>query len=114
MSPRGRPIYFDPEAEGAAVFLGPSEAFLMEIAWREKTVTVKQALHEWPDRPRPAYTTAQTLLNRRVDHGLLERHKVSRHFVYQVTTSRRDFLAARLSLVTGCLRRNFAQLFKKR
>lgn len=96
------------------MFLGPSEAALMEIAWREKAITVKQALYEWPDDTRPAYTTAQTLLNRLADRGLLERRKESRHFVYHVTIPRGEFLATRLRLVTHCLKRNFPQLFKKR
>lgn len=114
MSPKGRPIYFDPQAKGVAVFLGPSEAVLMETAWREKTLTVKQALYAWPDNPRPAYTTVQTLLNRLADRGLLQRRKEGRYFVYIVTTSRKEFLASRLRLVTGCLKLNFPQLFKKR
>jgi predicted transcriptional regulator len=114
VSPRGRPIYFDPEAEGVAVFLGPSEAILMEIVWREKTLTVKQALYEWPAEPRPAYTTVQTLLNRLAEHGLLTRSKQGRYFVYETAVPRKEFLADRLRLVTGCLRRNFPQLFKKR
>lgn len=100
-------FYFDPEGEGLAVFLGRTEAILMELAWTQGEVTVKSALSFWPRTPRPAYTTAMTVMVRLFEKGLLTRTRKGRNFVYTPTTSRDKFLKERIKTVRDCLKSQF-------
>ncbi len=100
-------FYFDPEATGTAVFLGPTEAQLMDLLWKHENLTVKQALYHLGGSADLAYTTVMTVMNRLTDKGLLTRTKERRNFVYRPVTDRKTFLAARLSVIRGCLQRNF-------
>jgi len=97
-------FYFDPFAEGIAVFLGPQQAKLMELAWEKKTLTVKKALFFLNNDKDLAYTTIMTLLNRLTKEGLLKKVKEGRIFVYQPTLTKADFLKERLKLITTCLK----------
>lgn len=103
----GRSFHFDPDARGLEVFLGPTEAKLMEQAWKHGTITVKKALFYLGDESARAYTTVMTVLKRLADKGLLSRHKAGRSFAYTPTATREEFLAERVRTVTGCLRKNF-------
>ena len=103
------PIYFDPGGEGLRVFVGSSEALLMEMASDKGELTVKKALYHWPRRPRPAYTTVMTILTRLVEKGWMSRVKDGRSFRYRIEVERQVFLRDRLDLVVGCLRKNFPQ-----
>jgi predicted transcriptional regulator len=100
-------FYFDPHAEGLAVFMGPTEARLMALAWKHRALTVKKALHLLADQPPPAYTTVMTTLTRLTKKGLLKRQKDGRTYVYRPCLDRESFLNDRLGLVTSCLTRNF-------
>ena len=60
----GSSFYFDPTATGLAVFLGPTEARLMELAWARRRLTVKSALTRLGPDGQLAYTTVSTILNR--------------------------------------------------
>jgi len=105
-----RAFYFDPSAEGAAVFLGPTEARLMEIAWDRQSLTVKQALFHLGEKNRRAYTTVMTVLSRLADKKLLKRQKAGRTFVYRPAVDRESFLKKRVEAVADCLTRNFSHL----
>jgi len=105
-----RAFYFDPTGEGAAVFMGPTEARLMEIAWSRESLTVKQALFHLGDKNRPAYTTVMTVLSRLADKRFLSREKSGRTFVYRPKVDKATFLKTRVEMVTACLTRNFADL----
>ncbi len=102
-------FYFDPSCDGLAVFLGPTEARLMEIAWAHGAVTVKKALFYLGDNgsSRQAYTTIMTILARLAEKGLLERAKNGRSFVYQPGVTKEAFIADRVAKVRACLERNF-------
>ncbi len=100
-------FYFDPFAEGTAVFLGPTEARLMELAWRKKCLTVKKALVYLEGKAQPAYTTVMTVLARLTAKGLLRRKKEGRGFVYEPVIDRETFLRQRVEIVLRCLRKNF-------
>jgi predicted transcriptional regulator len=102
-------FYFDPAGEGTAVFLGPFEAKLMDLAWANGHLTVKKALFFLGREDRRAYTTVMTVLNRLVDKGLLGRRKEGRLFAYEPTGDRESFLRERIATVRGCLQRNFAR-----
>lgn len=99
-------FYFDPDAEGLAVFLGPTEARLMELAWNRQSVTVKTALFLLDDSGL-AYTTVMTVLNRLTGKGLLRREKDGRNFVYYPVADRQAFLRERVRRIEACLKRNF-------
>ena len=100
-------FYFDPHAEGLAVFLGPTEAVLMDLLWRQGNLTVKRALALLgPDRS-PAYTTVMSVLTNLTEKGLARRRKSGRSFVYEPAIDRDSFLQERIRRVTACLRRNF-------
>ncbi|NOY88572.1 MAG: BlaI/MecI/CopY family transcriptional regulator [FCB group bacterium] len=97
-------FYFDPSAEGTAVFLGPLQAKLMELAWEKKTLTVKKALFYLDNDKNLAYTTIMTLLNRLAEEELLKKEKEGRIFTYQPTVTKAEFLKERLKLITTCLK----------
>jgi len=102
-----RAFYFDPYARGAAVFLGPTEAKLMGLAWKKKSLTVKMALYHLEGKDKPAYTTVMTVLSRLADKGLLNKKKEGRGFVYRPATDKATFLKQRLKIVSDCLKRDF-------
>lgn len=100
-------FYFDPHAEGLAVFMGATEALLMDLIWKQKQLTVKRALSLIKATPKPAYTTVMTILNRLAEKKLLGRTKDGHHFIYSATLSRKDFLSQRIATINQCLADNF-------
>lgn len=102
-----RSFYFDPQATGTAVFLGSAEARLMELAWKKRELTVKQALLFMDKNNKPAYTTVMTVLAHLAQKGLLVREKEGRGFVYRPAMDRKSFIKQRLEIVTKCLKKNF-------
>ena len=106
------PFHFDIKGRGLSVFLGPTEARLMELAWRLEELTVKKALvHLGPDEPL-AYTTVMTVLNRLAEKELLERRRDGRNFVYRPTLSRDDFIKDRVQRVLATLEQNFPDFLR--
>ncbi|MEW5795555.1 MAG: BlaI/MecI/CopY family transcriptional regulator [Candidatus Zixiibacteriota bacterium] len=101
------PFYFDITGEGIGVFMGPTEARLMELAWRHQSLTVKSALALLEPNQTAAYTTVMTVLNRLVQKGLLLRDKDGRNFVYRPAVDREQFIRSRVGQVEDCLTRNF-------
>jgi predicted transcriptional regulator len=101
-------IYFDPEADGLGVFLGPTESRLMELMWIHGQVTVKQAcllLSAGPSAP--TYSTVATILSRLAQRGLLRTEKPGRNFIYSPVQTKEEFLKSRVSQILACLSRNF-------
>jgi predicted transcriptional regulator len=107
----GHSFHFDVRAEGTGVFLGPTEARLMELAWQQPSLTVKSALAHFGPKSGLAYTTVMTVLNHLIEKGLLSRTRDGRNFVYQAVTDRRTFIRSRLAEVRACLKRNFPSEF---
>ncbi|MEW5994154.1 MAG: BlaI/MecI/CopY family transcriptional regulator [Candidatus Zixiibacteriota bacterium] len=108
-----KPFYFDPYATGTAVFLGPTEARLMELAWRKESLTVKKALLFSDEEGQKAYTTVMTVLARLAEKGLLQRRKEGRGFVYEPAIDRKTFLEERVGIVSNCLRKNFKDISRR-
>jgi len=102
-------FYFDIEADGLEVLLGPTEAKLMELSWRQAELTVKQALFELGPGTELAYTTVMTVLNRLVDKGFLKRRREGRNFVYTPRVSREVFVEERIARILACLKKNFPE-----
>lgn len=105
----GRTFYFDPDSEGIAVFMGPVEASLMELAWKHESLTVKKALRLLGPGSTPAYTTIMTVLTRLADKGLLTRERDGRNYLYRPKLSRQDFIDDRLDRIRQCVHKNFSQ-----
>lgn len=97
-------FYFNPDEQDLEVFLGPTEAKLMEIAWKKKDITVKKAMFFLGDKNKLAYTTVMTVLARLADKGLLKRKKINREFNYQPALSREKFIKERLKKINSCLK----------
>jgi predicted transcriptional regulator len=100
-------FYFDPDARGLSVFLGPTETILMELAWKHEELSVKSALYYLGKGSNLAYTTVMTVLNRLTEKGLLARAKEGRYFVYHPAVDRADFIEGRVRIVEACIRDNF-------
>jgi predicted transcriptional regulator len=105
----GDSFYFDTRAEGTAVFLGPTEARLMELAWRHESLTVKSALFHLGPNSNLAYTTVMTVLNRLSEKGLLARTREGRNFVYEPQLGRAAFIGGRIAVIRECLIKNFSE-----
>jgi predicted transcriptional regulator len=105
-----KPFYFDPTSKGLAVFMGPTEARLMEIAWEQDSLTVKQALFYLGENNQRAYTTVMTVLCRLADKKLLTREKAGRSFVYRANIDREMFIKSRVESVANSLKKNFPDL----
>jgi predicted transcriptional regulator len=97
---------------------GSLQAEVMRVIWRLDEATVDDVRAGLPRSRRAAYTTIQTVMNRLLDRGLLERERRGKAFVYRarypeselVARSMRDRLAgasedartpALLSLIEG-------------
>ncbi len=102
-------FYFNPAAKGLEVFLGPTEAALMELAWEHESLTVKRALYFLDDNRDRAYTTVMTVLKRLADKGLLVRKKAGRGYVYSPAVDRKSFLRDRIETVKACLKQEFSK-----
>lgn len=69
----------------------------MAAIWRLGAGTVEQIRAEVPPRYRGAYTTAQTVLNRLAERGLLSRHKAGNAIEYRPRISEADYLSRSVS-----------------
>jgi predicted transcriptional regulator len=74
-------------------FHGDLQAEVMTAVWKLGEATVDEVRAEQPKRRRSAYTTVQTVLNRLVQRGLLERRREGRAFVYRPQIDESEYLA---------------------
>jgi len=102
-------FYFDPNANGIEVFLGPTEAQLMELAWRHESLTVKRAQLFMGGESKKAYTTIMTVLARLAGKGYLVRVKDGRSYIYRAAVDRKTFISERIRDVRHCLDRQFPE-----
>jgi predicted transcriptional regulator len=85
---------FKPAAGGLVKVLGPLETKIMQIVWREKSITVKQVhrrLQDNPERSDIAYTTVMTTMTRLADKGILHRRRDGLAYVYTPAVTKDDF-----------------------
>jgi predicted transcriptional regulator len=73
-------------------FLGRLEADVMRVLWRLGECSVQEVVQQLS--PRPAYTTAMTILVRLHNKGWLERRKVNRKYVYWAKYTSTDWQRA--------------------
>jgi predicted transcriptional regulator len=83
------------------VIQGELQAQVMAALWRLGAATVEQVRSDLPPRYQGAYNTIQTVLNRLVDRGLLERAREGRGFLYRPKLSEAEYLS-------GTIRRTLA------
>jgi predicted transcriptional regulator len=104
-------FHFDIHGRGLGVFLGPTEAKLMELVWEQTTLTVKSALFHLDQSDRRAYTTVMTVLNRLVEKKLLTRVRDGRNYVYRAGIDRESFVADRIGRIQNCLKTSFPHIY---
>lgn len=76
----------------ASKLLGPLEARVMAIVWRTpRPVTVRDVV-EALSEPRPAYTTAMTIMGRLTEKGILRRKAVGKAYAYVARLTEEKFL----------------------
>ncbi len=100
----GSKFYFNPKGNGLEVFLGPTEAKLMEIAFEEKNLTVKRAGFLMGENSTLAYTTVMTILNRLAEKGLLKRTKDGKSCIYSPIESKKKFIIGKLKTINNSLK----------
>jgi predicted transcriptional regulator len=84
--------------------LGALERQVMEIAWREERLTVRDVQSRLARAV--AYTTVMTTLDRLYKKGVMGRTRAGRAFVYQAALSREQLEGAAASVVVTSLLAN--------
>lgn len=74
-------------------FSGRLQADVMAAVWRLGEAKVDDVRSLQPQRGRPAYTTVQTVMNRLVERGLLERERRGSAFVYRACYDEAEYLS---------------------
>ena len=103
-------FYFNPFGKGIEVFLGPTEARLMELCWTHGNLTVKKALFHLGEKSAPAYTTVMTVLGNLSEKGLLKIEKQGRPYSYSPVSERKQFIRERVLIIEKCLKANFGKV----
>ena len=101
-------FYFDPDATGTAIFMGRTEALLMDLAWDKKELTVKSAQFYLGPKQQLAYTTLLTTLSRLTQKGYLVKEKRDRSFTFIPARDRDSFIDSRLETIAQSLKRSFS------
>jgi predicted transcriptional regulator len=72
---------------------GSLQAEVMRAMWRLDEATVDDVRATLPRSRRAAYTTIQTVMNRLLDRGLLDRRRRGKAFVYRARYPESEFVA---------------------
>lgn len=73
-------------------FRGDLQTEIMHTVWNLGEATVDDVRQAQPARRKSAYNTVQTVLNRLVERGLLQRKRRGRAFVYRPRLDESEFL----------------------
>lgn len=74
-------------------FSGDLQSAVMAGVWELGQAKVDDVRQLLPKRRRPAYNTVQTVMNRLVERGLLERRRERNAYVYRATFEEAEYLA---------------------
>lgn len=85
-------LKFQPSGEGVDQVLGELESRVMRLVWDNPGATARETYNRL-GRPKLAYTTIVTILDRLHAKGLVVREKVGRAFAYTAGIKREDFEA---------------------
>lgn len=83
---------FQPSGEGVDQVLGELESQVMNLVWEYPGSTARET-YKRLDRPKLAYTTIVTILDRLHAKGLVTREKVGRPYAYTAAVKREEFEA---------------------
>ncbi len=87
------PLTFSPRQRGLRTFLGELESAVMEQAWEQEQVTVKEVHGKLSKKRELAYTTVMTVMGRLAEKGLLRKQKgAGAANVYSPACTRDEFL----------------------
>lgn len=89
--------------------LGPLEAEVIEVVWRQGEATVREVHREFLNRRDIAYTTVLTVLRNLTRKGLLSRRREGRAYVYAATVSKEEFTRARVAHIVDLLLEEFRE-----
>lgn len=87
---------------GSQPLQGELQTQILRAVWRTGGGSVEEIRDALADEQRGAYTTIQTVLNRLVERGLLERTRVGRGFRYSALVSEEQYVTG---AVEGALKR---------
>jgi predicted transcriptional regulator len=76
---------------------GDLQAEIISTLWRLGDATVEDVRRAQPRGRRRAYTTLQTVMNRLVERGLLDRERRGRGFVYRAHYNEAAYVSQRIS-----------------
>lgn len=85
-------VVFRPRERGLRKVFGDLEADIMELVWRQGTVTVGDVWQALRKERELAYTTVKTVMGRLTEKGYLKRRKRERAHSYEPTMGREEFL----------------------
>ena len=92
-------------APGSAAIQGELQTQIMAVLWRLERGTVEEVRAALPRRYRSAYNTIQTVLNRLVERGVLDRERQGNAYVYAPLLSEAEHLqqsvASTLAMASG-------------
>lgn len=74
-------------------FSGELQNAVMAAVWELGEAKVDDVRNLLPKRRRPAYNTVQTVMNRLVERGLLERRRERNAYAYRATIDEAEYLA---------------------
>jgi predicted transcriptional regulator len=77
-------------------FRGDLQAEIMSTVWALGEATVEDVRRGQPRGRRRAYTTLQTVMNRLVERGLLDRERRGRGFVYRARYNEGAYVSRRI------------------
>jgi len=77
-------------------FRGDLQAEIMSTVWELGEATVEDVRRARPRGRQRAYTTLQTVMNRLVERGLLDRERRGRGFVYRARYNEGAYLSRRI------------------
>jgi predicted transcriptional regulator len=83
-------------ARGGLDLRGSLQAEVMRIVWELGDATVDDVRAAQPRSRRAAYTTIQTVMNRLLERGLLERKRRGKAFVYRAKYDESELVARSL------------------
>ncbi len=102
-------FYFDPSRTGVAVFLGPAQARLMEIAWRHGYVSARLARTRIGRKSKLSYSAVRAVLEILCAKRFLKRKKQGRFQTFVPTVSREQFIRQRVATIKRCLKASFGK-----
>jgi predicted transcriptional regulator len=76
---------------------GDLQAEIISTLWQLGDATVEDVRRAQPQGRRRAYTTLQTVMNRLVERGLLDRERRGRGFVYRARYNEAAYISQRIS-----------------